>query len=155
MFLADSAGRIIRETKVASEPDALIEHLTSLGLALKRIGLEASPLSQWLYEGLTKAGFDVALLETGQVKAALSTMIIKTDRNDARASLEIDRKITPCANYVAGEHRPLRQVGLALPKSQKRVLHEILGCRLRSHVPSYRKMQRLRRLRNIVSRSWE
>jgi transposase len=28
-----------------------------------RIGLEAGPLSQWLYAGLTQAGFDVVLLE--------------------------------------------------------------------------------------------
>jgi len=53
--LVDSAGKIIRETKVASEPDALIEHFASLGLALKRIGLETGPMSQWLYEGLTKS----------------------------------------------------------------------------------------------------
>jgi hypothetical protein len=42
--LVDSAGHIIRETKVASEPDALIEHFASLGFAFKRIGLEAGPL---------------------------------------------------------------------------------------------------------------
>ena len=39
--LVDSAGKIIRETKVASDPDALIEYFVSLGLELKRIGLEA------------------------------------------------------------------------------------------------------------------
>jgi transposase len=39
--LVDSAGKIIRETKVASDPDALIKHLVSLGHALKRVGLEA------------------------------------------------------------------------------------------------------------------
>ena len=82
MCLVDSAGKIIRETKVASDPGALIEHFVLLGLALKRIGLEAGPMSQWLYEGLTKAGFDVVLLETCHVKAALSAMIIKTDRKE-------------------------------------------------------------------------
>jgi transposase len=89
--LVDSAGKIIRETKVASDPDALIEYFVSLGLELKRIGLEAGPLSQWLHEGLTKAGFDVALLETRHVKAALSAMIIKTDRKDARGIAQLLR----------------------------------------------------------------
>lgn len=89
--LVDSAGKIIRETKVASDPDALIEYFVSLGLELKRIGLEAGPLSQWLYEGLTKAGFDVVLLETRHVKAALSAMIIKTDRKDARGIAQLLR----------------------------------------------------------------
>ena len=89
--LVDSAGKIIRETKVASDPDALIEYFVSLGLELKRIGLEAGPLSQWLHEGLTKAGFDVVLLETRHVKAALSAMIIKTDRKDARGIAQLLR----------------------------------------------------------------
>lgn len=89
--LVDSAGKIIRETKVTSDPAALIEHFASLDLALKRIGLEAGPMSQWLYEGLTKAGFDVVLLETRHVKAALSAMIIKTDRKDARGIAQLLR----------------------------------------------------------------
>ena len=84
-------GHIIRETKVASESGALIDHFALLGFALKRIGLEAGPLSQWLYQGLTKAGFDVVLLETRHVKAALSAMIIKTDRKDARGIAQLLR----------------------------------------------------------------
>src|SRR5438477_8123828 len=44
-----------------------------------RIGLEAGPLSQWLHAGLVAAGFEVVLLETRHVKAALSAMVIKTD----------------------------------------------------------------------------
>ena len=51
----DATGQIIREAKVASEPEALTAFLRSLGLPLTRIGLEAGPLSQWLYAGLTKA----------------------------------------------------------------------------------------------------
>ncbi|CAH1662252.1 hypothetical protein CHELA20_40025 [Hyphomicrobiales bacterium] len=80
----DATGQIVREAKVASEPEALIAFLTELELPLTRIGLEAGPLSQWLYAGLAKAGYDVVLLETRHVKAALSAMIVKTDRRDAR-----------------------------------------------------------------------
>jgi transposase len=52
---------------------------------VKLIGLEAGPLSQWLHAGLRRAGFEVVLLETRHVKAALSAMSVKTDRKDARA----------------------------------------------------------------------
>ena len=58
---------------------------------LTRIGLEAGPLSQWLYAGLTKAGLEVVLLETRQVKAALSAMVVKTDRKDARGIAQLLR----------------------------------------------------------------
>lgn len=55
--IVDAAGKIVRETKVASDPEALQRHFIAAGFLLKRIGLEAGPLSQWLYEGLTKARF--------------------------------------------------------------------------------------------------
>jgi transposase len=44
---------------------------------VKRIGLEAGPLSQWLHAGLKRAGFETVLLETRHVKAALSAMTAK------------------------------------------------------------------------------
>src|ERR1700738_5055665 len=53
--------------------------------------LEAGPLSQWLYAGLVAAGFEVVLLETRHVKAALSAMVIKTDRKDARGIAQLLR----------------------------------------------------------------
>ena len=50
----DDTGRIVREVKVASEPEALLAVLNS-GHRFKRIGLEAGPLSQWLYGALGEA----------------------------------------------------------------------------------------------------
>ena len=84
--VVDGTGRIVREAKVPSEPEALVRFFGQLGVVVTRIGLEAGPLSQWLHAGLTKAGLEVVLLETRQVKAALSAMVVKTDRKDAAAS---------------------------------------------------------------------
>ena len=58
---------------------------------MTRIGLEAGPLSQWLHAGLTGAGFEAVLLETRHVKAALSAMVVKTDRKDARGIAQLLR----------------------------------------------------------------
>ncbi len=80
----DATGRIVREAKIASEPEALIGWLADFGLPLARIGLEAGPLSQWLHAALVRAGYPAVLLETRHVKAALSAMVVKTDRKDAR-----------------------------------------------------------------------
>src|SRR5213083_1000778 len=89
--VVDATGRIVRETKVASEPEALIDFFRELGLPLARVGLEAGPLSQWLHAGLTGAGFEAVLLETRHVKAALSAMVVKTDRQDARGIAQLLR----------------------------------------------------------------
>lgn len=82
--IVNQDGKIFREVKVASDPEALIGLFGGLGVALSRIGLEAGPLSQWLHAGLTAGGYDVVLLETRHVKAGLSAMTVKTDRKDAR-----------------------------------------------------------------------
>jgi transposase len=89
--VVDATGKIIREAKVASEPEALAGFFAGLGLAVTRIGLEAGPLSQWLHAGLSEAGFEAVLLETRHVKAALSAMIVKTDRKDARGIAQLLR----------------------------------------------------------------
>ena len=89
--VVDARGEIVREAKVASEPEALIRYLRAQDVEIGRIGLEAGPLSQWLHAGLVAAGFDTALLETRHVKAALSAMTVKTDRRDARVISQLLR----------------------------------------------------------------
>jgi transposase len=89
--VVDATGKIVREAKVASEPKALAILFQQLGMPVTRIGLEAGPLSQWLHAGLTGAGFEAVLLETRQVKAALSAMVVKTDRKDARGIAQLLR----------------------------------------------------------------
>ena len=84
-------GKIFREAKVASEPEALVELSVGLGVELARVGLEAGPLSQWLYAGLKDAGLAVELLETRHVRTAFKTMPVKTDRKDARGIAELMR----------------------------------------------------------------
>ena len=56
-----------------------------------RIGLEAGPLSQWLYAAMKPAGLAVELLETRHVRRAFETMLVKSDRNDARGIAQLMR----------------------------------------------------------------
>src|SRR5215211_2379499 len=109
--ILDAAGHIVREAKVASEPYALVTFLAGLNLPLTRVGLEAGPLSQWLHAGLLQAGFEVVLLETRHVKAALSAMIVKTDRRDARGIAQLLRmgwfRLVHCKSPPAQEVRAL------------------------------------------------
>ena len=89
--IVDDAGKIVREVKVASEPEALLSVLTNPGYHFKRIGLEAGPLSQWLYSALAEAGLPVICVETRHMRAVLKAQINKTDRNDARGMAQMMR----------------------------------------------------------------
>ena len=89
--VVDAKGKIVREAKVASEPEALIAWFRSSGFALERIGLEAGPLSQWLFAAMKAAGLAVELLETRHVRKAFEAMPVKSDRNDARGIAQLMR----------------------------------------------------------------
>ncbi len=89
--VVDASGKIVREGKVMSEPEALIAWFGALGVSLARIGLEAGPLSQWLYARMQQAGLSMELLETRHVRTALETMPVKSDRNDARGIAQLMR----------------------------------------------------------------
>lgn len=107
----DGDGKIIREAKVASEPEALIVWFAELGLPMSRIGLEAGPLSQWLYGAMKQAGLAVELLETRHVRTAFKTMPVKTDRKDARGIAELMRmgwfRPVHCKSISAQETRAI------------------------------------------------
>src|SRR5690242_2760750 len=89
--VVDANGKIVREAKVASEPEALITWFRSFGCELERIGLEAGPLSQWLFAKMKAAGLAVELLETRHVRKAFEAMPVKTDRTDARGIAQLMR----------------------------------------------------------------
>jgi transposase len=109
--VVDANGKIVREDKVASEPEALIGWFRSLGLSLARIGLEAGPLSQWLYAAMREADLAVELLETRHARNAFKTMPVKTDRKDARGLAQLIRlgwfRPVHCKSMGAQETRAL------------------------------------------------
>jgi transposase len=109
--VVDATGKIVREGKVESEPQALIGWFGSLGLELTRIGLEAGPLSQWLYAAMKQAGLAAELLETRHVAAAFEAMPVKSDRNDARNIAQLMRlgwfRPVHCKSLAAQEVRAM------------------------------------------------
>jgi transposase len=87
--IIDEMGKICCELKVVSHPEDLVAALKSW--RLERIGLEAGPLSQWLFNGLAEAGLPVVCIETRHAKAFLSAQVNKSDRNDARGIAQMMR----------------------------------------------------------------
>ena len=115
--IMDGTGRVVREVKVASEPDALLAVLNSGAYHFKRIGLEAGPLSQWLYSALGEANLPVVCVETRQMRAVLKAQINKTDRNDARGIAQMMR---------AGLYRPVHVKTLRSQKLRMLLTHRKL-----------------------------
>jgi transposase len=99
--------------------------LRGLKFELTRIGLEAGPLSQWLYAAMRQAGLAVELLETRHVCTALKTMPVKSDRNDARGIAQLMRlgwfRPVHCKSMAAQETRAL----LTARKLLQAKLHDI------------------------------
>jgi transposase len=83
--VVDATGKIVREGKVATTPEALVQFLLSCGVRLTRIGFEAGPLAPWLFEGLVAAGLPVSCIETRRMKVFARASLVKTDRKDAQA----------------------------------------------------------------------
>ena len=122
--IVDDTGRLVREVKVASEPAALLPVLTNPAYHFKRIGLEAGPLSQWLFSAFAEAGLPVICVETRHMRAVLKAQINKTDRNDARGIAQMMR---------AGLYRPVHVKTL---RSQKlRMLLPTASCCSRKPSP--------------------
>src|SRR5512144_934780 len=115
--IVDDAGRIVREAKVASEPNALLTVLNNPTYRFKRIGLEAGPLSQWLYSALGEANLPVICVETRHMRAGLKAQINKTDRNDARGIAQMMR---------AGLYRPVHVKTLRSQKLRMLLTHRKL-----------------------------
>lgn len=89
--IVDRDGEVVREAALYSEPETLAAFLNGTGLRFARVGLEAGPLSSWLYAGLKEAGLAVICVEARHMAAALSAMRNKTDRNDARGIAQMMR----------------------------------------------------------------
>ena len=115
--IVDDTGGIVLEVKVASEPESLLPVLKSNAYHFKRVGLEAGPLSQWLFSALAEAGLPVICVETRHMRAVLKAQINKTDRNDARGIAQMMR---------VGLYRPVHVKTLRSQKLRMLLTHRKL-----------------------------
>ena len=131
--VVSAPGKVVKETAAPSEPEDLVRVLRGLPGRVVGVGLEAGPLSQWLYQHLTEAGFATVLMETRQVKGALKAMPIKTDRRDAEGIARLLQmgwfRPVHCKSLSAQEMRALlssrkaiQQAALSLELSIRGVL---------------------------------
>ncbi|WP_439360138.1 IS110 family transposase [Bradyrhizobium sp. DASA03007] len=121
--VVDGEGKVIREAKLETDSDAIELFLAEWGIHLKRVGLEAFSYSAWLFTALAEKGLPVICIETRHAKAALNTMLNKTDRNDAKGIAQMMRTGWFRAVHVKSE---AAQTPRALLAGRKALLGKVL-----------------------------
>src|SRR3954451_11947593 len=95
--IVDDTGKIVRDVKVASEPEALLAVLSNPAYHFKRIGLEAGPLSQWLFSALAEAGLPVICIHRSRTMEALPP-----SAEMVRPPLQSTPRPRHCLSYCTG-----------------------------------------------------
>jgi len=92
LCILDGNGKIVRETKLPSDPEIIARFITDTGLAIERIGLESGCTAAWLFAGLQRYGWPVICIDARHAAAALQAGFRnKNDRNDARGIADLMR----------------------------------------------------------------
>ncbi|MCK1325388.1 IS110 family transposase [Bradyrhizobium sp. 156] len=121
--VVDGEGKVVREAKLETDPDAIELFLGEWGIQLKRVGLEAFSYSAWLFTALSEKGLPVICIETRHAKAALNAMLNKTERNDAKGIAQMMRTSWFRAVHVKSE---AAQTLRALLVGRKAMLGKVL-----------------------------
>jgi transposase len=89
--VVEADGSSVWEGKAESEPVPLVKVLSPWRDKIALVGIEACPLSEWLYGALVESGFQIVCIETRHAQRFLSSRPNKTDRSDARGIAEMMR----------------------------------------------------------------
>ena len=81
--VVDSAGTMLCEGRVISDPEAIAGFVRTKAPGAVRVGLETGPTATWLWTELHALGLPVIRIDARHAKAALSMQINKSDRKDA------------------------------------------------------------------------
>jgi transposase len=92
LCILDGEGKIVRETKLPTDPEIIARFIAATGLAIDRIGLESGCTAAWLFAGLQRYGWTVICIDARHAAAALRAGFRnKNDRNDARGIADLMR----------------------------------------------------------------
>ena len=111
--VVDGEGRPVWSGDVASEAEVIAGALSRYASSPLKLGLETGQLSIHLTRSLRALGYDTVCMDARQVAAALSTVVNKTDANDARGIAHLLRCGLYRAVHVKSEEAVDRRVLLA------------------------------------------
>lgn len=120
----DLEQKVVAQTKVPTDPEAIALYLHDLKLTYHRVGLETGTQAQWLYMGLAKAGLPVFCLDARKAKGFLKLETInKNDKNDAKGLARMMVFGTPHVVHVkSAESQRMRALLTARKSVQSKMI---------------------------------
>src|SRR5262249_15588023 len=90
LCILDGKGKIVRETKLPTDPKLIARFIAGTGLVIERIELESGCTAAWLFAGLQRQGGPMICSDARHAVAALQAGFRnKNDRNDARGIADL------------------------------------------------------------------
>lgn len=121
--VVEADGSLVWEGKAESEPTPLVKALLRWQEQITLVGLEACPLSEWLYGALVESGFKTVCIGTRHAQRFLSSRPNKTGRSDARGIADMMRLGHYRPVHVKSKaSQPMRTVLIARKKFVDHVL---------------------------------
>src|SRR6476620_8938149 len=108
--IVDDAGKIVREVKVASEPEALLAVLKNLAYPFKRMGLEAGPLSPWLFSGHRELAAPPELVRARRVRGEPRTRPLQPNLASGLSRERVEGRLGLALRRLVSRHMGLRLV---------------------------------------------
>jgi hypothetical protein len=81
LCILDGKGKIVRETKLPTDPEIIARFIAATGLAIERIGLEAGCSAAWLFAGLQRDASEATRLVCAALRA-MPTMRMAPSRSN-------------------------------------------------------------------------
>ncbi len=72
LCILDAKGKIVRETRLPTDPEIIARFIAATGLAIERVGLESGCTAAWLFAGLQRYGWPVICIDARHAAAAAS-----------------------------------------------------------------------------------
>lgn len=89
--VVDSHGSIVTEQRLETSPSIIARLLKSQRRRYAKVGVEASSISRYLYEGLAREGVPIVCIDARHAHLILKAQANKTDRLDARGIAHLMR----------------------------------------------------------------
>jgi transposase len=89
LCIMDGNGKIVRETKLPTDPEIIARFIAATGLAIERIGLESGCPAAWLFAGLQRYGWPVICIDARHTAAALQAVFATKTIATTRAASPI------------------------------------------------------------------